>query len=57
MERRTFLTTTAAATAASYSRILGANDRVNVGVIGPGGRGGAVWRDFIKNDDVIRILH
>jgi myo-inositol 2-dehydrogenase / D-chiro-inositol 1-dehydrogenase len=52
MERRTFLTTTAAATAASYSRILGANDRVNVGVIGPGGRGGSVWREFIRNDDV-----
>ncbi len=35
MNRRKFLLTTAAAQA----RILGANDRVRVGIIGPGGRG------------------
>ncbi len=39
--RRTFLTTTAAFTASQYSRILGANDRVNVAVVGLGGRGQA----------------
>src|SRR5262249_43448850 len=37
--RREFLATTAAATAASYSRILGANERIRLGVIGPGDRG------------------
>ncbi|HWR54387.1 MAG TPA: hypothetical protein VN428_24985, partial [Bryobacteraceae bacterium] len=35
--RRTFLA--GAATAASASRVLGANDRVRLGVIGTGGRG------------------
>jgi predicted dehydrogenase len=43
MERRRFLTTAgagvAAWTAASRSRILGANDRLHVGLIGCGGRG------------------
>jgi predicted dehydrogenase len=38
--RRTFVRTVAI-TAASASRILGANDRVNVGVVGLGGRGRA----------------
>ena len=39
--RRTFLRATGAAalTAASYSRVLGANDRINVAVVGLGGRG------------------
>ena len=36
--RRTFVRTVAV-TAASASRILGANDRVNVAVVGLGGRG------------------
>jgi hypothetical protein len=36
MLRRNFLL---ACTAASYSRILGANDKVNLGLIGAGGRG------------------
>ncbi|MGH9808095.1 MAG: Gfo/Idh/MocA family protein, partial [Terriglobia bacterium] len=31
---------TAALTAASYSRVLGANDRLSIGLIGCGGRGG-----------------
>ena len=33
----------ALATAASYGRILGANDRVRVGAIGTGGRGQYLW--------------
>jgi predicted dehydrogenase len=36
--RRIFLKTAAAATAASYGRILGANDRIRIGAIGTGGR-------------------
>src|SRR4051794_28521144 len=36
-------------TAASYSRVLGANDKVNLGVIGCGGRGSYVMSVFQKN--------
>ncbi len=39
----------AATTAASYSRVLGANDRVNLGVIGCGGRGTYVMGIFQQN--------
>src|ERR1039458_10513447 len=38
-----------AVTALSYSRILGANDRIGLGVIGTGGRGTYVMRLFQKN--------
>lgn len=37
-DRRQFIKSAALATAASYSRILGANDRVRIGGIGTGGR-------------------
>ena len=39
--RRTFMRTAGAAalTAASYSRVMGANDKINVAVVGLGGRG------------------
>ena len=47
--RRTFLT---AATAASYSRILGANDRVQVGFIGYGLIGAQHVFDFKNQKDV-----
>ena len=48
--RRTFVA--AAATAASARRILGANDRVNLVVIGVGGRGTAHVRSYtsLKQD-------
>src|SRR3954452_3030956 len=50
MNRRELLTTGAAAvTAASYSRVLGANDKVQLGVIGLGGRGNYVMSVFQKN--------
>jgi len=39
-------------TAASYSRILGANDRINLGLIGCGGRGQYVMSTFVKTDRV-----
>src|SRR6202030_2174580 len=38
-----------ALTAASYSRVLGANDRVNLGVIGMGDRGTHVMGNFLNN--------
>ena len=47
----------AAMTALSYSRILGANDRIGLGVIGTGGRGTAVMGSFQKNPEVeVRAL-
>lgn len=36
-------------TAASYSRVLGANDRVNLGLIGAGDRGISVMGNFLNN--------
>jgi len=39
-------------TALSYSRILGANDRVNLGVVGTGGRGQYVMTVFQKSKEV-----
>ena len=46
-----------AVTALSYSRILGANDRIGLGVIGTGGRGTYVKGLFQKNADVeVRAL-
>jgi hypothetical protein len=53
MERRTFVT--AALSAASYSRILGANDRIGVAIIGAGGQGRGVWGRFLKQPDVAPI--
>jgi predicted dehydrogenase len=46
--RRLFLKTSALATAASASRVLGANDRIRVGVIGTGGRGRYLMRELNK---------
>ena len=47
----------AALTALSYSRILGANDRIGLGVIGTGGRGTYVMTLFQKNSDLeVRAL-
>ncbi|MBS1806904.1 MAG: Gfo/Idh/MocA family oxidoreductase [Acidobacteria bacterium] len=56
IERRDFLkkatATTAAtltlSTARSFANILGANDRVRLGIIGPGARGQELMRDFVK---------
>ncbi len=45
LTRRDFMAATAL-TAASYSRVLGANDRLRIGHIGPGQRGRALMRNF-----------
>ena len=45
-------TSAAAVTAASYSRVMGANDRVQLGLIGCGGRGNYVMQTFVKTDRV-----
>ena len=56
LSRRTFLraaaTSAAAMTAASYARILGANDTIRLGVIGCGGRGRHVMGVFQRNATV-----
>ena len=55
--RRSFLKATAAIpvafTAASYARILGANDRINVGVMGLGGRGQGLAQTFAASGGVL----
>src|SRR5207244_4563045 len=46
--RRTFLRAASAMTALSYSRVYGANDRVQVGLIGAGERGRYDTGNFAK---------
>ena len=57
MTRRTFAKTTAAAatlglTAARTTRVLGANGRIRLGVIGVGLRGGQLMDAFLKHADI-----
>ena len=49
--RRRFIQTAAGAMAAS-STVLGANDRVQMGIIGTGRRGTQVYESFMRNNDV-----
>ena len=51
MNRRNAITAAAAA-AISYKRIHGANDRLQVGIIGTGNRGGQIWKTALVQDDV-----
>lgn len=39
------------ASAASYQRILGANERVQLGIIGTGNRGGQIWKEALAQED------
>ena len=49
--RRDFLqTATLASLAAPTARILGANDRINLAIIGLGGRGTAHMNGYVKQD-------
>ena len=53
MKRRTFLKTSAAAVSSvATSRVLGANDRVRVGVMGVRGRGSVLTSEFAALPDV-----
>ncbi|MCC6539919.1 MAG: Gfo/Idh/MocA family oxidoreductase [Bryobacterales bacterium] len=53
MNRRQFAAMTAASmTAASYMRVMGANGKVNLGLIGAGGRGKGVMGTFQKTEKV-----
>ena len=50
--RRTFLRGVSAATALSYSRVYGANERVQLGLIGAGERGRGDMGKFVKSGTV-----
>jgi predicted dehydrogenase len=52
MPRRAFIAGAAAVTAASYSRVLGANDTLQLGVVGPGDRGTYVMSVFQQDTHV-----
>ena len=56
MERRQFLKQAAASAAIGLalpgSRVLGANDRVRLGIIGPGARGQELMKEFLRVADV-----
>ncbi|MCG3161092.1 MAG: Inositol 2-dehydrogenase/D-chiro-inositol 3-dehydrogenase [Acidobacteria bacterium] len=55
IERREFIKqsiVTGVTVAAAGANILGANDRIRVGVIGPGRQGRGVMKTFMKNPDV-----
>jgi predicted dehydrogenase len=43
---------TASLAALSYSRVMGANERIGLGLIGAGGRGRSVMGTFLRNSDV-----
>jgi hypothetical protein len=43
MQRRNFIESATVVTALSYKHILGANERVRVGIIGVGDRGRGLW--------------
>jgi predicted dehydrogenase len=52
LARRAFMRGAAAMTAASYSRVLGANDTIQLGVIGTGDRGTYVMGHFMSTQKV-----
>lgn len=53
--RRLFSQSALAASALSYSRILGANDRVRMGYIGLGNRGDQVHDAFLEHGDQVTV--
>ncbi len=62
VSRRQFMQTTAAASvilsspAASWARVLGANDRLNIAVIGTGGMGTGHTRNLMGRKDADNLL-
>lgn len=54
--RDLFRTGAAAMTAASYSNVMGANDRVRLGVIGCGGRGGYIMKKFQEQSVEVKAV-
>src|SRR5262247_2111988 len=59
LNRRGFLAGAAATglfTAESYARILGANDRIQMAILGAGGRGSYVMNSFLKVSDKVEFI-
>jgi predicted dehydrogenase len=52
LDRRGFLRGATVATALSYSRVMGANEKIRLGVIGIGDRGTGDMGNFLRNPDV-----
>ena len=52
VNRRTFLTGASVATAISYSRVMGANEKLRLGVIGLGDRGSGDMGNFLRDPNV-----
>lgn len=56
MQRREFIRSTSTAalsvSALSYRQVLGANERIRLGIIGVGDRGRALWQGFLDQPDV-----
>ena len=52
LSRRSVIRSAGVFTAASYSRVFGANERIRLGLIGAGGRGRYVMETFVKTDQV-----
>jgi predicted dehydrogenase len=55
VKRRNFIRSATVLTALSYSRIFGANERIQVGIIGAGNKGHHLWEIFLKQPGVIPI--
>ncbi len=55
VSRRDFARAASAATALSYSRVMGANDRVRMGYIGLGNRGDQVHDAFLEHGDNVTV--
>jgi len=55
INRRDLIRTAAGMAAVSYNRVMGANDRVALGLIGSGRQGNADWKWFVANSDVAAI--
>lgn len=55
LSRRHFTRAASMATALSYSRILGANDRLQIGYIGTGNRGTQVHEAFMEHGDQVTV--
>jgi predicted dehydrogenase len=60
LDRRSFLGGVAASglfTAESYTRIVGANDRIQMAIVGAGGRGRSVMNSFLKVSDKVEFIY
>lgn len=52
IDRRTLIRSAAGMAAISYNRVMGANDKIGVGLIGSGRQGNVDWKLLVSNPDV-----